>query len=132
MARPPSDLRVAPSLPQKEYSSPDPNSFVEFARLREIYDGFVASATELHRFIDSFERAVTFKQFISMKLLKLVFYLVYGKELFYSYRMHPLCPSEFAVGITSAPNIEMASCSCESSRYARCMKIFLYRVYQRG
>jgi hypothetical protein len=29
----------------------DPNSFVEFARLREIYDGFVASATELHRFI---------------------------------------------------------------------------------
>jgi len=29
----------------------DPDSFVEFARLREIYDGFVASATELHRFI---------------------------------------------------------------------------------
>jgi hypothetical protein len=29
----------------------DPDSFVEFARLREIYDGFVASATELHRFV---------------------------------------------------------------------------------
>jgi hypothetical protein len=27
----------------------DVDSFVEFARLREICDGFVASATELHR-----------------------------------------------------------------------------------
>jgi len=29
----------------------DPESFVEFSRLREIYDGFIASATELHRFV---------------------------------------------------------------------------------
>jgi len=29
----------------------DPDTFVEFARLREIYDGFVSSITELHRFI---------------------------------------------------------------------------------
>jgi hypothetical protein len=29
----------------------DPDSFVSFAQLRDIYDGFVGSVTELHRFI---------------------------------------------------------------------------------
>lgn len=38
-------------LKRNVHTFDDPNSFVEFARLREIYDGFVASATELHRFI---------------------------------------------------------------------------------
>jgi hypothetical protein len=38
-------------LKRNVHTFDDPNSFVEFARLREIYDGFVASATELHHFI---------------------------------------------------------------------------------
>lgn len=38
-------------LKRHEHTFDDPSSFVEFARLREIYDGFVASASELHRFV---------------------------------------------------------------------------------
>jgi hypothetical protein len=38
-------------LKRNVHTFDDPDSFVEFVRLREIYDGFVASATELHRFV---------------------------------------------------------------------------------
>lgn len=38
-------------LKRNVHTFEDPSSFVEFARLCEIYDGFVASATELHRFV---------------------------------------------------------------------------------
>ena len=46
------EMKFDPVLLKRQVKTfDDPDSFVEFARLREIYDGFVASATELHRFI---------------------------------------------------------------------------------
>lgn len=44
--------RFDPVLLKKHVTNfDDANTFVKFAALRDIYDGFVNSATELHRFI---------------------------------------------------------------------------------
>jgi hypothetical protein len=45
------NMRFDPILLKRSTTNFNPDDMVEFATLREIYEGFVESATELHRFI---------------------------------------------------------------------------------